>query len=335
MQYRTLGTPGISASVVGLGTWVTGGGKVWGKDPDDAESIRAIHASLDAGVNLIDTAPAYGFGRSEEVVAKAVKGRRDKVVLATKCGLLFGEKETRGSFFCPFDGRVLRRSLRPDTIREEVEASLARLGVDCIDLYQTHWPSIPPEKTPIAETMACLMRLKDQGKIRAIGVSNVSLPELRENDRAGEVSSDQLRFSLLSRNPESDVLPYCREHGIATLTYMSLEQGLLTGKVGMDRVFEKDEWRGNETWSPWYKRANRAKILAMLEGWKPLTEKYGCTLAQLVIAWTAAQRGVTHVLVGARRAEQAVENAGAGRVSLQAADAARMRKDAIALGQPA
>lgn len=335
MRYRTLGKSGIRASVIGLGTWVTGGGKVWGKDPDDAESIRAIQASIDAGVNLIDTAPAYGFGRSEEVVGKAIEGRRDKVVLATKCGLLFGESETRGSFFCPFDGRVLRRSLRPDTIAEEVERSLRRLGVDAIDLYQTHWPSIDPDKTAIADTMACLMKLKDEGKIRAIGVSNVSLAELRENERAADVSSDQLRYSLLHRNPESDILPYCRKRGIATLTYMSLEQGLLTGKVGMDRKFEKDEWRGNEAWSPWYKLENRARVLAMLDGWKPIAEKHACTLAQLVIAWTAAQPGATHVLCGARNVAQAVENAAAGALELDADDLAAMRRSAIELGQPA
>jgi len=335
MQYRTLGKSGIRASIIGLGTWVTGGGRVWGKDPDDAESIRAIQVSIDAGVNLIDTAPAYGFGRSEEVVGRAIKGRRDKVVLATKCGLLFGEGETRGSFFTPFDGRVLRRSLRPDTIVEEVERSLARLDVDCIDLYQTHWPAIPPDKTPIADTMACLMKLKDQGKIRAIGVSNVSLAELEENERAGEVASDQLRYSLLHRNPESDILPHCVKRGIATLAYMSLEQGLLTGKVGLDRKFEKDEWRGNEAWSPWYKRENRARVLEMLAGWKPLVEKYACTPAQLVLAWTAAQPGATHVLCGARTAAQAVENAAAGALRLAAADLAAMRNSAVGLGQPA
>lgn len=335
MHYRTLDKSGIRASIVGIGTWVTGGGKLWGKDPDDAESIRAIHAALDAGVNLIDTAPAYGFGRSERVVAEAIKGRRDKVVLATKCGLLFGEKETRGSFFCTHDGKMLRRSLRPDTIREELEQSLARLGVECIDLYQTHWPSMPPNKTSIADTMACLMQLKCEGKIRAIGVSNVSLPELQENDCAGELSSAQFRYSILFRKPESDVLPFCKKRGLATLTYMSLEQGLLTGKVGMDRMFDKGELRNNATWNPWYKLENRAKIIAMLDAWKVLAEQYKCTLAQLVIAWTAAQKGVTHVLVGARCSNQAKENADAGDLKLAAADVARMRTDAIGLGQPA
>jgi methylglyoxal reductase len=309
-----------------------GGGVVWGGNPDDDESIRTIHASLDAGVNLIDTAPAYGWGRSEEVVGRAIKGRRDKIVLATKCGLWWHDK--RGSYFCEFDGKSMRRSLRPDTIQIEIENSLRRLGTDYIDLYQTHWPAMPPDKTAIAETMACLMKLKSQGKIRAIGVSNVSLNELKENCAHGEIASNQLRYSMLFRAPERDILPYCRTHNIATLTYMSLEQGLLTGKVGTDRVFSKGEFRANEAWNPWYAPQNRRRVLELLAGWRHLTELYECSLAQLVIAWVAAQPGVTHVLCGARRVEQANENARAGKLKLDAETLARMRLDVEALGAP-
>ena len=332
MQYRALGKSGIRASVVGMGTWVTGGGVVWGEDPSDQESVRAVHAAIDRGVNLIDTAPAYGYGRSEKVVAKAIQGKRDKVVLATKCGLWWDDE--RGSYFCEFDGKSLRRSLRPDTIQVEVEGSLERLGTDHIDLYQTHWPSMEPDKTPIADTMACLMKLKDQGKIRAIGCSNVSLEELRENAARGDLSSDQFRYSILLRDPEKDVLPFCMKNGIATLTYMSLEQGLLTGKVGMDRRFSKDEWRSNEAWMAWFKPENRKTILDMLVGWKGLTEKYHVTLAQLVVAWTAAQPGVTHVLCGARTTAQITETAAAGDLKIDPKDLKKMRDDALALGRP-
>ena len=332
MKYLPLGNSGIETSVVGLGTWVTGGGTWWGQDPDDAESIRAIHAAIDAGLNLIDTAPAYGFGRSEEVVGKAIKGRRDKVVLATKCGLWW--KDDRGSFHFEKDGRRVHRCLRPETIVEEVEDSLQRLDTDVIDLLQTHWPSAPPDKTPIEETMACLMKLKEQGKIRAIGVSNVSPDELKENMACGEVASDQLRYSMLCRDSEKEILPLCLENNIATLTYMSLEQGLLTGKIGMDRTFAKGEIRGMGDWNPWFKLENRQRILDLIAGWSDLTEKYGCTLAQLVIAWTAAQPGVTHVLCGVRREGQAKENVAAGDLSLEAADLARIRGDVEALGQP-
>ncbi len=331
MQYKKLGPSGIEASVVAMGAWVTGGGAAW-NGVDDSESRNAIDAALDHGVNFIDTAPAYGWGHSEEVVGQALRGRRDTVVVATKCGLWW--EDARGSFHFHMDGKDMYISLRPDTIAVEVENSLRRLDTDYIDLYQIHWPAKEPEMTPIADTMACLNALKDQGKIRAIGVCNLSVPQLDEYCACGAVASDQFRYSMLYRGPEADVLPWCAEKGLATLTYMSLEQGLLTGKVGLDREFSPDEFRSNEDWNAWFKRVNRSKVLDMLAGWAPLTEKYQCTLAQLVIAWTAAQRGVTHVLCGMRTAEQAAQNAQAGALVLEAEDIARMRDDAIALGDP-
>jgi len=334
MKQRPLGNSGLSASIIGRGTWVLGGGIFWGPEPDDRESIRAVHAALDAGVNLIDTARAYGWGRSEEVVGKAIKGRRDKVILATKCGLW--TDDDRGSFFVAREGKVIRRSLRPDTLVIEIERSLKNLGVDCIDLYQTHWPSVPPDFTPIADTMACLLKLRDAGKIRALGVCNVSPDELKENLRAsaGSIVSDQFRYSMLRRDPERDILPLCAERNLATLTYTSLEQGLLTGKVGMDRVFGEGEFRNDATWSPWFVSENRRRVLELLASWRSLTDKYRCTLSQLVLAWTAAQPGVTHVLVGGRTLAQATENAQAGALELEAADLARIRNDVSALGEP-
>ncbi len=333
MKTRPLGNSGLHASVVGLGTWVLGGGSAWGQNPDDRESIRTIHAALDAGINLIDTAPAYGWGRSEEVVGLAIKGRRDKVIVATKCGLW--TDDDRGSYFTELDGRVMRRSLRPDTITIEIERSLRRLGVDCIDLYQTHWPSCPPDATSIADTMACLLKLRDAGKIRSVGVCNVSPAELEENLRCGSgaVASNQFRYSMLHRDPEKDVLPFCAKSHLATLTYMSLEQGLLTGKVGLDRVFGPAEFRSNEAWNPWYLPANRRRVLDLLDAWRGRARQHQCTLAQLVIGWTAAQPGVTHVLCGARQVRQAVENAAAGSLSLTRDDLQPMRQDVEALGE--
>ncbi len=331
MQFRKLGNSGIEASVVGLGTWVTGGGAMW-HGADDSESVRAISAALDNGITLIDTAPAYGWGHSEEIVGQVIKGRRDKVVLATKCGMWWDD--ARGSFHFTFDGHDTYISLRPDTLAVEIENSLRRLGTDHIDLYQCHWSAKEPEDTPIADTMAMLMKFKEQGKIRAIGVSNVSVAQLEEYRAHGDLASDQFRYSLLFRAPEVDILPYCAKHNVATLTYMSLEQGLLTGKVGMNRKFDPDEFRSNEDWNAWFKLVNRPKVLRMLAGWEDLMEKYSCRLAQLVIAWTAAQAGVTHVLCGARTAVQAEQNAVAGTVVLDAADVARMRRNALALGDP-
>ncbi len=333
MQYRQLGASQISASVIGLGAWVLGGGQNWGHDTDDNESVYTIQTALDLGVNLIDTAPAYGWGRSERVVGKALKGRRSQAVLATKCGLWW--EDSRGSFFTDFDGKKMYRSLRPDTITLEIENSMKRLDTDYIDLYQTHWPSVAPDRTPISDTMACLLKFKDQGKIRAIGVSNVSLDELKQNLACGPVVSDQLRYSMLYRVPEQDLLPFCASHNLATLTYMSLEQGLLTGKVGMDRTFRPGEFRNNSFWNPWYISANRQRVLSLLEGWRELTDKYHCTLAQLVIAWTAIQSGVTHVLCGGRNVSQVTENARAGALKLEADDLARIRRDVVQLGEPA
>ena len=333
MQSRPLGTLAINASVVGLGTWVTGGGAVWGTDPDDQESIRAIQAALDSGVNLIDTAPGYGWGRSEQVVGRAIKGRRDAVILATKCGLLWDDD--RGSPFVELNGKLIRRSLRPDTMVEELDRSLSNLDTDYIDLYQTHWPSVEPDKTPVEDTMATLIKLQEAGKIRAIGVCNCTLQELQDNVHHGPVVSHQFRYSMLWRLPEQDILPYCREHNIATLTYMSLEQGLLAGKVGMDRTFAKDEFRANEDWNPWFKLVNRQRVLDLLASWKDLAGKYECSMAQLTIAWTAAQPGITHVLIGARNTTQALENAAAADIKIAADDLRQMDRDITALGQPA
>ena len=332
MKTKPLGSSGLQASVIGLGGWVLGGGAIWGTDTDDEESIRAIHAALDAGINLIDTAPAYGWGRSEEVVGRAIRGRRDQVILATKCGLW--TDDNRGSYFTEFDGRIMRHSLRPDTLVIEIERSLRRLGVECIDLYQIHWPSVPPDFTPIADTMDCLLGLQRAGKIRALGLCNVSPVELEEYLRCGAVVSDQFRYSMLHRKPEDDILPLCARRGLATLTYMSLEQGLLTGKVGLDRVFKPDEFRSNEGWNPWLALPNRQRVLDLLAGWGDLLRHYECTLAQLVIAWTLAQPGVTHALVGGRTAAQVRENACGGGLTLEPADVARMRREVTALGLP-
>lgn len=318
--------------MVALGAWVMGGGPMWGQEPEDRQSIRTIQAALDLGINLIDTAPAYGWGRSESVVGEALKGRRDKAVIATKCGLWW--LDARGSFFAELAGKKVYRSLRPDTLELEVADSLRRLKTDYIDLYQTHWPVAAPEKTPAEETMACLLKMKQQGKIRAIGVSNVTLAEIGENCAAGPVVSDQFRYSMLHREAEKDILPYCAQNNLATLTYMSLEQGLLTGKIGLDHVYPPGDFRTNDQWNAWHHLSNRPRILALLAGWKDLTDRYGCTLAQLVIAWTAAQPGVTHVLCGTRNEQQLRDNAKAGTLELTPADQQRIRRDVEELGEP-
>jgi len=326
MEMREIGTTGLTASAVAFGAWAIGGGTWWG-NTDDNESIRAIHAALDAGVNLIDTAPVYGWGRSEEVVGKAVQGRRDRVLLATKCGLWW--HDDRGPLFFELEGRTVRRLLRPDAIRRELEDSLRRMGTDYIDLYQTHWQSTEPAKDPIAETMECLDSLRREGKIRAIGVSNAEINQLDAYRRVGLIDAIQPRYSMLDRQIEQELLPYCRERNISTLVYSPLEQGLLTGKIGMDRVFAEGEYRNH---LPWFERDNRQRVLNMLHGWEDLINKYRCSLAQLVIAWTIAQPGITFALCGARRVKHSEENAAAGSIVLEEDDIHRMRADAESLG---
>jgi methylglyoxal reductase len=328
MKYRQLGQTDIQVSAIALGSWAIGGGPWWG-DSDEKESINTIHAGLDAGITLIDTAPAYGFGLSEEVIGKAIKGKRDKFVLATKCGIWW--KDSRGVPFFELGEYKATRSVRPDTIRIEVEDSLRRLGTDTIDLYQTHWPSIEPDKTPIADTMNCLLKLQEEGKIRAIGVSNVTIDDMDTYQLTGVISSCQPKYSMLDRAIEADVLPYSHKNNISVLAYSPLEQGLLTNKIGMDRQLTEDEFRNN---IPWFRSENRQKVLDMLSGWQSLCDEYSCTMAQLVIAWTIAQEGLTIALCGARKVKNIQENAAAGDINLSDTTLSIMRKDVEALGEP-
>ncbi len=328
MKTRRIGTSCIEASVIAFGAWAIGGGTWWGETVDN-ESIRAIRAAIDEGVTLIDTAPVYGWGRSEKVVGQAIKGMRDKVVLATKCGLWWHDDQ--GPLFFELEGYTVRRWLNPETIRHELEDSLRRLGTDYIDLYQTHWQSSEPENDPISDTMECLLRLKEEGKIRAIGASNVDVTQVKQYQELGILDAIQPRYSMLDRQIEKELLPYCIENNISSLVYSPLEQGLLTGKIGMDKTFSSGEYRNN---LPWLQPLNRKNVLNMLESWSDLTDKYACSLAQLVIAWTVDQPGVTFALCGARKTENAIENAAAGKITLEAEDAERMRKEVEALGEP-
>jgi len=302
MEYRPLGASGIEASVVGLGAWAIGGW-LWG-GADEQKSVEAIQAAIDAGINFIDTAPAYGMGLSESVVGKALAGRRGRVLIATKCGIVW--HTDKGTPFVTQNGKTMHRYLGPESIRYEVEQSLKRLDTDYIDLYQTHWQD---ETTPIEETMRTLLDLKREGKIRAIGVSNATVEQIEAYRRVGPVDSGQERYSMLDRNLENEYLPFALKNNIAVLAYSPMVLGLLTGKVGPDREFPADDLRHNH---PRFSVESRKQILAMLDKMRPIAEKHGLTLAQLVIAWTLSQPGLTHALVGARNPQQAEENAAAG-----------------------
>jgi aryl-alcohol dehydrogenase-like predicted oxidoreductase len=316
MQYRTLGSSGIQASVVALGAWAIGGAQ-WG-GTDEEQAIAAIRAGLDAGMNFIDTAPAYGLGRSEEIVGRALAGRREQAVIATKCGLEWHREA--GVYWFETMGTKVYKYLGPDSIRYEVEQSLRRLQTDYLDLMQTHWQD---ETTPIADTMEALLDLQQQGKIRAIGVSNATVEQIEEYRRHGEIASDQEPYSMLNRDIEATNLPYCRQHGLAVLAYSPLAQGLLTGKVGPEREFPEGDLRRNH---PWFTRENRARVAAFLAEVQPIADGHGLTLAQLTIAWTIAQPGLTHALVGARNPEQARENAAAADVRLAESEIAAINE---------
>ncbi|MER9317606.1 aldo/keto reductase [Mesorhizobium sp. M0659] len=306
MLTRTIGASGISASAIGLGTWAIGGW-MWG-GTDEAQSIDTIRASIDEGVSLIDTAPAYGKGLSEEIVGKAIKGRRDKVVLATKLGLVWHTK--KGNHFFDYDGAPVHRYLGADSVVYEVEQSLRRLGTDHIDHYITHWQD---PTTPVTETMEALDRLKTQGKIRSIGASNVSVADVKAYLAAGQLDAVQQEYSMVARDMEQDLLPFCAGNNVSVLSYSSLALGLLSGKIGPDRVFTGDDQRKD---NPRFSQPNRRKVAALMEAIKPSAEAHGASEAQVVIAWTLQQPGITFSLCGARSPQQARENAQAGRIKL-------------------
>jgi methylglyoxal reductase len=323
MHMRPLGKSGIEASAVAIGTWVMGGW-MWG-GADENDSIKAIHAGLDAGINLLDTAPIYGFGHSESVVGKAIKDRRDQVVIATKCAMVInapgGRSMGRSTAAGPSEHGHLEIKIynHPDSIKQEVELSLKRLGTDYIDLYQTHWQE---QETPIEDTMGALVELKEQGKIRAIGVCNATIEEMERYRSVGQLDSDQEQYSMIHRKLEGDSenpdqLKYTREQGIAVLAYSPLVLGLLTGKVGPERTFSSSDLRSKQKR---FSQENRQKVADLLGQFAPIADKHNCSMAQLVIAWTVSQPGLTHALVGARTPEQAIENAGAGQIVLDGED---------------
>jgi len=329
VKYRQLGDSDLNVPVVSFGAWAIGGWR-WG-GTDDKAAVRAIQRAIDLGMTCIDTAAVYGQGHSETVVGKAVAGRRDKVVIATKCGLRWDCDD--GEFAMDSvdnDGKAFRlyRNLRPESIRYEVDQSLRRLGIDRIDLYQCHWPDIT---TPLDETMGVLAELQQQGKIRHIGVSNYAVDMLERCMSMTHVVSVQPQYNALARDIEQDLLPFCREHGIGVLTYSSMAQGLLSGKVTMERVFPETDLRSKKRW---FTPENRKRVLDMLLKTQPIADAHGATLAQVAIGWVVAQPGVTTALVGARNEQQVEENVKAAELELTDNDLRTIRTAVEELGAP-
>ena len=300
MEYRKLDGTAFEVSVVGLGCWAMGG-LSWG-EVDDAESEAAIKRALDLGVNFVDTAPVYGAGRSERVVGRAIEGRRDEVVLATKCGVQWG---------VPGDFETLTRDAGKKTIFRECDESLERLGVEVIDLYQIHWPD---GNTPIAEMMEAMVALKEAGKVRAIGVSNFSRAQLAEARTHAPVAGVQPPYSLLQRDIEPELLPYCAEHGVAVVAYSPLQKGLLTGKHTPETKFPENDARGR--WDKNFQGERFLECLKFVEKLREIGARRGKTPAQVAINWVIHRPGVTLAICGAKRPSQVEDNAGAANWAL-------------------
>ena len=297
-----LGRSGLEITRVGFGAWAIGGGEWefgWGAQ-EEAESIAAIERALELGVNWIDTAAAYGFGRSEQVVGRAIAGAKEQPLIFTKCSLLDDGR-----------GRV-RHSLERDSIRREAEASLSRLGVEAIDLYQIHWP-IPAEQ--IEEGWETLVELREEGLVRHIGVSNFNVAQLERAEAIAPVETLQPPYSLIDRRIEQEILPYCQERGIGVIVYSPMGSGLLTGKITAERVanLPEDDWRKRD---PRFREPQLGRSLAVVERLKPLAAELGVAIGTVAFSWTLHHPAVHGAIVGFRRPDQVEELLANGIVTL-------------------
>ncbi|MBW8685273.1 aldo/keto reductase [Chitinophaga rhizophila] len=305
MEYRKLGKSELQLSAITYGAFAIGG-NMWGGN-EEQDSIAAVHAAIDHGMTSIDTAPFYGFGRSEELIGAAIKGKdRSKIQLLTKFGLVWdGSNQGKGEYF--FDANDGGRNIpvykyaSKANIIKELEQSLSRLGTDYVDLLQLHWPDAT---TPIDETMEALDTLISQGKIRAAGVSNYDLAQMKTAGKRIQLASNQLSYSMLNRGIEEDIIPYALEHHIGIIAYSPLERGLLTGKYFKDAALKADDHRNG-----YFGQFSADKVEAFLDRITPLAESKNASLGQLVLRWTTLQPGITVVLAGARNAAQVIQNA--------------------------
>jgi aryl-alcohol dehydrogenase-like predicted oxidoreductase len=312
MEYKELGKTGIKISNITFGAWAIGGWLWGGADEDDA--IKAMERSFDLGMTTIDTAPAYGFGLSEKLVGRVIKGRRDKFQVFTKYGLRWDTDE--GEFYFVTedkDGKKLKmhKYASKDSVILECENSLRRLGADYIDLYQIHWPD---NSTPIEDTMEGVSRLLEQGKIVSAGVCNYSVEQMQEAGKYIDILTNQVPYSMVKRDIEKEIIPYCLENGKGILPYSPLQRGVLTGKIDNNYKFNKGDNRPD---TPYYKSPNLSRINRFLSELKPIAEVYDATISQLVIHWTIRQPAMLSVLVGARNVQQVEENVKAADLNIE------------------
>jgi len=293
---RTLGRNGPEITSVGFGAWATGGGGwsfAWGAQ-DDGESIAAIRHAVALGVNWIDTAAVYGLGHSEEVVGRAIAElpRSERPLVFTKCGLRWNESDPMA---------VAVRDSSPARMRAECEASLRRLRVEAIDLYQFHWPD--QTGTPLEDSWGEMARLQEQGKVRFIGVSNYDVPLLEDCEKRRHVQSLQPPFSMIRRDVATSEIPWCRAHGAGVIVYSPMQSGLLTDGFSADRVaaLAQDDWRRR---APHFQEPNISRNLALRDALRPTAAKHGVSVAAVAVAWTLAWPGVSGAIVGARSPQQ-------------------------------
>jgi aryl-alcohol dehydrogenase-like predicted oxidoreductase len=310
MNTRRLGNSDLSITPIGFGSWAIGGpgwAFAWGAQ-DDADSVAAVREALDAGVNWIDTAAVYGLGHSEEIVARALEGLRDRPYVFTKCGLVWDER------------REVGHRLKAQSVRRECEASLRRLRVDALDLYQIHWPDPDEDVEEGWETLAALQR---EGKVRHIGVSNFDVAQLRRAQAIAPVTSLQPPYSLLDRQVEAEVLPFCAREGIGVIAYSPMASGLLTGAMTRARVagLPADDWRRDNRN---FREPLLSRNLRLVEVLRGIGARHGRTPAEVAVAWVLHNPTVTGAIVGARRPGQVAGVVGAADLDLRPRDVAEI-----------
>jgi aryl-alcohol dehydrogenase-like predicted oxidoreductase len=309
---RPLGSSGLHITTVGFGAWAIGGGGWafgWGPQ-DDADSLAAMHRALALGINWIDTAAVYGLGHSEELVGRLLRElpSGDRPLVFTKCGLVWDERDRM---------KEARRVLRPDSIRKECEASLRRLGVERIDLYQFHRPD--ETGTPVEDSWHAMVRLVEEGKVRAVGVSNFDVALLERCEAIRHVDSLQPPFSLIRRDVAAREIPWCAEHDTGVIVYSPMQTGLLTDSFTAARVaaMAQDDWRRH---GPEFQEPNLSRNLALRDALGPIARRHGATISSVAVAWTLAWPGVTAAIVGARTPAQVNGWIGGATLELTAAD---------------
>jgi aryl-alcohol dehydrogenase-like predicted oxidoreductase len=320
MQKRKLGSSDLETTPIGVGAWAMGGGGwqfAWGAQ-DDAESVDAIHAALDQGINWIDTAAVYGLGHSEEVVGRALAGRSKKPLVFTKCGIVWDER------------RETRRSLEPESIRKEVEQSLSRLKLDVIDLYQIHWPD-PDNLVEAAWTM--MAKLQQAGKVRYIGVSNFNVDQMRRAQAIAPITSLQPPYSIISPEIEQEILPFTQANHIGVIVYSPMKSGLLSGTMTRERIaaMPEDDFRKRVAH---FKEPLLSRNLELAELLGTIGRRHGRTAGEVAIAWTLRHPAVTGAIVGMRSAKQVEGVIGAAEFRLSADEIAEIERLRAASATP-